>query len=77
MRDARNKLSTVVEAARKGASQIVTRHGKPTVMVLPASEYARLCPKPPPKGRRSIVEHLRGRGKFKFEGAALKQRDLP
>jgi prevent-host-death family protein len=70
LRDARNKLSTVVDASRKGSPQIVTKRGKPTVVVLSVEEYARLCPKPPPKDRRAFVKHLlaypRDDGPFKL-----------
>lgn len=42
VQDAKNHFSEVVEAARHGEPQTVTKHGKPTVVVLAADEYARL-----------------------------------
>lgn len=42
VQEARDKFSTVVEAARRGRAQTVTRHGKPVVVMLAAEEFARL-----------------------------------
>ena len=41
IQDAKNRFSEVVEAARR-APQTVTKHGKPTVMVVDVAEYERL-----------------------------------
>ena len=42
LQDAKNRFSAVVDAALAGAPQEVSRRGKPAVVVLSASEYARL-----------------------------------
>lgn len=42
LQDAKNRFSSVVEAARRGRPQTVTKHGKPAVVVVAADEYARL-----------------------------------
>lgn len=42
VQDAKNRFSSVVDAARHGKPQTVTKHGKPTVVVVAADEYARL-----------------------------------
>ena len=42
LRDAKNRFSAVVEAARRGEPQLVTRRGAPAVVGLAAEEYARL-----------------------------------
>jgi antitoxin Phd len=42
LQDAKNRFSSVVEAASHGEPQIVTKHGKPAVVVVPAAEYDRL-----------------------------------
>lgn len=42
VQDAKNRFSSVVDAARHGEPQTVTKHGKPTVVVVAADEYARL-----------------------------------
>ncbi|NJO56220.1 MAG: type II toxin-antitoxin system Phd/YefM family antitoxin [Rhodospirillales bacterium] len=43
LQDAKNRFSQVVDAAVGGEPQVVTRHGKPTVVVVAASEYERLA----------------------------------
>ena len=42
LQDAKNRFSHVVEAARQGEPQIVTKRGIPAVVVLAAEEYERL-----------------------------------
>jgi antitoxin Phd len=42
LQDAKNRFSAVVEAARRGEPQLVTRRGTAAVVVLAAEEYARL-----------------------------------
>jgi prevent-host-death family protein len=42
LQDAKNRFSAVVEAARRGEPQLVTRRGMAAVVVLAAEEYARL-----------------------------------
>lgn len=41
VQDAKNRFSSVMEAARR-EPQTVTRHGKPAVVVMDAGEFARL-----------------------------------
>jgi prevent-host-death family protein len=41
LQDAKNRFSDVVEAARH-KPQIVTKHGKPAIVVVAADEYERL-----------------------------------
>lgn len=41
VQDAKNRFSEVVEAARR-TPQTVTKHGKPTVVVIDVAEYERL-----------------------------------
>ena len=53
LRDAKNRFSAVVDAALEGMPQVVTRHGKPAVVVLSAVEY-----------RRLLVEARATRGSF-------------
>jgi len=42
LQDAKNRFSAVVEAARRGKPQLVTKRGAPAVVVLAAEEYLRL-----------------------------------
>lgn len=39
LQDAKNKFSEVVNAARKGRPQLVTRRGEPAVVVVAAEDY--------------------------------------
>jgi antitoxin Phd len=43
LQNAKNRFSQVVDAAVSGAPQLVTRHGKPAVIVLAVEEYERLA----------------------------------
>ncbi|MBN1430547.1 MAG: type II toxin-antitoxin system Phd/YefM family antitoxin [Anaerolineae bacterium] len=43
IQDAKNRLSEVVERALKQGPQLITRHGRKTVVVLAYSEYRKLC----------------------------------
>ena len=43
LQDAKNRFSAVVEAALSGVPQLVTRRGRPAVVVLAVDEYERLC----------------------------------
>jgi antitoxin Phd len=42
LQDAKNRFSTVVDAALAGEPQLVTRHGKPAVVVVAAETFERL-----------------------------------
>jgi len=42
LQDAKNKFSTVVEAARAEGPQTVTKRGQPAVVVVAAEEFERL-----------------------------------
>jgi len=41
LQDAKNRFSEVVELALKEGAQTVTKHGKPAVVIISASEYQR------------------------------------
>ena len=57
LQDAKNKFSTVVNAALDGTPQEVTRRGKPAVVVLSVVEYRRLVARAE-ASRGSFVDHL-------------------
>lgn len=42
LQDAKNRFSAVVDAAVAGEPQLVTRHGKPAVVVVAAETFERL-----------------------------------
>ena len=43
LQDAKNRFSTVVDAALGGEPQHVTRRGQPVVVVVAVDEFERLC----------------------------------
>jgi antitoxin Phd len=57
LQDAKNRFSAVVEAARRGEPQLVTRRGAPAVVVLATEEYERLKALEK-QGAPSLVDHL-------------------
>jgi len=57
LQDAKNRFSAVVDAAIAGDPQEVTRRGKPAVVVLSATEYARLVAQAK-QARGSFIGHL-------------------
>jgi len=57
LQDAKNKFSTVVDAALSGTPQEVTRRGKPAVVVLSATDYRQLLAEAK-RARGSFVDHL-------------------
>ena len=57
LQDAKNHFSAVVEAARRGEPQLVTKRGAPAVVVLAAEEYARLQALEQHRAP-SLVDHL-------------------
>jgi antitoxin Phd len=57
LQDAKNRFSEVVSAALGGQPQQVTRRGKPAVVVLSATEYARLVADAG-QHRGSFADHL-------------------
>lgn len=42
LHDAKNQLSSVIEAARRGEAQLVTKHNRPVAVVVSVEEYHRL-----------------------------------
>lgn len=42
LHDAKNRLSMMIDAARSGEAQVVTRHNRPVAVVLSVEEYHRL-----------------------------------
>ena len=57
IRDARNRFSAVADAALAGTPQVVTRRGKPAVVIVSDSEYRRLLADAK-RNRGSFVDHL-------------------
>lgn len=57
LQDAKNRFSAVVEAARRGEPQHVTRRGVDAVVVLSAEEYQRLT-KLDVRPEKTFVQHI-------------------
>ena len=77
LQDAKNSFSAVVAAAAEGTPQIVTKRGKPTVVVLSVAEYEKFTRKAAPD-RPSFVEHLltTPKGSLKLGRTKIKLRDV-
>ena len=75
LQNAKNKFSTVVDAALAGTPQEVTRRGKPAVVVLSASEYHQLLSEAQ-HSRGSFVEHLLAFPGNDIERARVKPRTV-
>ena len=57
LQDAKNKFSSVVDAAMAGTPQEVSRRGKPAVVVLSTEDYKRLVADAV-EARESFADHL-------------------
>lgn len=57
LQDAKNKFSSVVNAALAGQPQEVTRRGRPAVVVISSQDYERLV-QAAGKDRGRFVDHL-------------------
>jgi prevent-host-death family protein len=55
LQEAKNQLSELVRKARKDGPQVITLRGDDAVVVVDATEYARLAKRP----KQSLVEFLR------------------
>ena len=51
LQDAKNRFSELVETALKKGTQTITRHGKPTVVVVPIEQYKKMS-----KPKQSLLE---------------------
>lgn len=75
LQDAKNKFSSVVEEALAGRPQEVTKRGKPAVVIVSASEYARLQ-RAAADNRGSFTDHLFGFPGGEFERLQAQARDV-
>lgn len=81
LQDAKNRFSHVVNAARRGAPQMVTRRGRAAVVVLAVEDYERLTRGP----SASFASHLlampqsatgEGEGEVEIANGVLAPRDV-
>ena len=75
LQDAKNKFSSVVDAALSGTPQEVTRRGKPAVVVLSPSEYHHLLAEAQ-RARGSFIDHLLAFPAKDIERAQVKPRPV-
>ncbi len=75
LQDAKNKFSSVVNAALAGQPQEVTRRGRPAVVVISSEEYNRLLQAAGPK-RGRFVDHLMAFPADEVERGQAKPRDI-
>lgn len=75
LQDAKNRFSTVVDAALAGAPQEVSRRGKPAVVVLAVDEYRRLL-EGAVQGRERFADHLMAFPGGDFPRAEAAPRDV-
>jgi antitoxin Phd len=75
LQDAKNRFSSVVDAALSGHPQHVTRRGKAAVVVVSAEEFARLNAVAGAK-RGSFIDHLLAFPGGEFERGPAQPRDV-
>lgn len=75
LQDAKNKFSSVVDAALAGTPQEVTRRGKPAVVVISALEYHHLLAEAR-RSRGSFIDHLLAFPAEDIERARVKPRPV-
>ena len=72
LQEAKNQFSTVVEKALTDGYQVVTRHGRPTVVVMSVDDFRKLKPCAQSLSRFLADSPLRDLGDL-----PRRQRDLP
>ena len=72
LQEAKNQFSTVVERALTDGYQVVTRHGRPAVVVMSMEEFRRLNPR-----RQSLVDFLADSPLRALEELPKRRRDAP
>lgn len=54
LREAKAKLSALLDAAERGEATTITRHGRPAAVIVPVEDAGRLYP----KAKKSFVDWL-------------------
>ena len=75
LQDAKNKFSSVVDAALAGTPQEISRRGKPAVVVLSAESYKRLLAGAV-EARESFADHVLAYPGCTNERAQVQPRDV-
>jgi antitoxin Phd len=80
LEDAKNQFSRLVQAARRHGPQMVTRHGRETVVVMSVEHYRRLARRQENLAaflRRSPLADALGAGELELVRARDLPRDIP
>ncbi len=72
LQDAKNKFSNLVEKARSKGPQIVTKHGRETVVVLSIEEYKKLI-----KPKKDLVKFFQTSPLASVELDLTRTKDIP
>jgi prevent-host-death family protein len=73
VRDAKAGFSALIEAAENGEPTMITKHGKPTAMIVPVEEGKKLYPEP----KQNFLEFLMTfPGGIEFERDDTPMRDV-
>jgi len=74
-RDAKAKFSALIEAAEHGRPTIITRHGRPTAVVVPVEDARRLYPEDRPSFSDLLLS-FPGGTEFERDRTPLREVDL-
>lgn len=72
LQDAKNKFSNLVDKAQHNGPQVVTRHGKDTVVVLSIEEYKRLV-----KPKKNLLQFFQSSPLAEEELNVERNKDFP
>lgn len=72
LQDAKNKFSSLVDIARKKGPQIVTKHGRETVVIINIEEYRKLT-----RPKTSLVSFFKHSPLFGMELDPERDKGLP
>lgn len=76
LQEAKNRFSTLVDQAVHDGPQVVTQHGKPTVVVIAAEEYRQLTRRRKPLGQFLRESSLAGADLDVTRSRDRRQRDV-
>ena len=72
LQDAKNKFSKLVDKAQHSGPQVVTKHGKDTVVVISVDEYKKLT-----KPKKNLVNFLQSSPLAKEQLDLERNKDIP
>lgn len=72
LQDAKNKFSKLVDKVQQAGPQVVTKHGKETVVVISVDEYKKLI-----KPRKKLIDFFQSSPLAKVELDFVRKKDTP